>query len=93
MSKQLSFSAAISTLVMAAFVLSATPAMPGHNEMSDSVFMGCPLLAAGDTAYGYNLGANSYVRKPVEFGAFVEAVSSLGLYWVLLNRPPPLQVV
>jgi two-component system response regulator len=38
----------------------------------------------------YNLGANSYVRKPVEFGAFVEAVSSLGLYWVLLNRPPPL---
>ena len=36
------------------------------------------------------LGANSYVRKPVEFGAFVEAVSSLGLYWVLLNRPPPL---
>jgi hypothetical protein len=32
MSKQLSFSAAISTLVMAAFVLSATPAMPGHNE-------------------------------------------------------------
>jgi len=43
-----------------------------------------------DMIASYNLGANSYVRKPVEFGAFVEAVSSLGLYWVLLNRPPPL---
>ena len=42
-----------------------------------------------DVIASYNLGANSYVRKPVEFGAFVEAVSSLGLYWVLLNRPPP----
>jgi two-component system response regulator len=46
-----------------------------------------------DVLASYNLGANSYVRKPVEFGAFVEAVSSLGLYWVLLNRPPPMQVV
>ena len=43
-----------------------------------------------DVIASYNLGANSYVRKPVEFGAFVEAVSGLGLYWVLLNRPPPL---
>lgn len=43
-----------------------------------------------DVIASYNLGANSYVRKPVEFGAFVEAVSSLGLYWVLLNRPPPI---
>ena len=42
-----------------------------------------------DLISGYRLGANSYVRKPVEFGAFVEAVSSLGLYWILLNRPPP----
>jgi two-component system response regulator len=46
-----------------------------------------------DVLASHNLGANSYVRKPVEFGAFVEAVSSLGLYWVLLNRPPPVQVV
>jgi two-component system, response regulator len=46
-----------------------------------------------DVLASYNLGANSYVRKPVEFGAFVEAVSSLGLYWVLLNRPPPVQVM
>ena len=46
-----------------------------------------------DVLASYNLGANSYVRKPVEFGAFVEAVSNLGLYWVLLNRPPPMQVM
>ena len=37
----------------------------------------------------YKLGANSYVRKPVEFGAFAQAVSQLGLYWMLLNQPPP----
>jgi len=46
-----------------------------------------------DVIASYNLGANSYVRKPVEFGSFVEAVSSLGLYWVLLNRPPPIHAV
>jgi two-component system response regulator len=46
-----------------------------------------------DVIASYNLGANSYVRKPVEFGSFVEAVSSLGLYWVLLNRPPPLHAL
>ena len=46
-----------------------------------------------DVIASYNLGANSYVRKPVEFGAFVEAVSSLGLYWTTVNRPPPLDVL
>jgi two-component system response regulator len=46
-----------------------------------------------DVLASYSLGANSYVRKPVEFGSFVEAVSSLGLYWVLLNRPPPLHAM
>jgi two-component system, response regulator len=38
------------------------------------------------TAYG--LGANSYVVKPVDFDAFAEAVSSLGLHWLLVNQPP-----
>ena len=42
-----------------------------------------------DRLRSYRLGANSYVRKPVEFGAFVEAVAQLGLYWVLFNEPPP----
>ena len=46
-----------------------------------------------DVLASYELGANSYVRKPVEFGAFVEAVSSVGLYWAQLNRAPPLQIL
>ncbi len=41
-----------------------------------------------DMLRSYKSGANSYVRKPVEFGAFAEAVSQLGLYWVLLNQQP-----
>jgi two-component system, response regulator len=42
-----------------------------------------------DRIQGYALGANSYVRKPVEFGQFAEAVRQLGLYWLVLNQPPP----
>jgi two-component system, response regulator len=42
-----------------------------------------------DMLRSYKLGANSYVRKPVEFGSFANAVSQLGLYWMLLNQPPP----
>lgn len=42
-----------------------------------------------DLASGYRLGANSYVRKPVDFQEFVEAVRQLGLYWLLLNQQPP----
>jgi two-component system, response regulator len=41
-----------------------------------------------DVAEGYRLGANSYVSKPVEFDAFVGAVTQLGLYWLLVNKPP-----
>jgi two-component system response regulator len=37
----------------------------------------------------YRHGANSYVRKPVEFGAFVTAVGQLGVYWMLINQSPP----
>jgi two-component system response regulator len=36
----------------------------------------------------YDLGTNSYIRKPVNFDEFVEAVSHLGLYWLVLNQPP-----
>jgi CheY-like chemotaxis protein len=42
-----------------------------------------------DIVEGYRLGANSYVRKPVDFGHFADAVRQLGLYWVLVNERPP----
>lgn len=41
-----------------------------------------------DVVASYELGVNSYVPKPVEFDRFVAAVSEVGLYWLLLNRPP-----
>lgn len=43
-----------------------------------------------DLATGYDLGSNSYIRKPVDFNQFALAVEQLGLYWLLLNEPPPL---
>ena len=43
-----------------------------------------------DVAMSYDLGANSYIRKPVDFHQFAEAVRTLDLYWVVLNEPPPL---
>ncbi len=42
-----------------------------------------------DLIQGYSLGANSYVRKPVDFNQFVDAVRQLGLYWLVLNEAPP----
>jgi len=42
-----------------------------------------------DLIEGYGRGANSYVRKPVDFNQFVDAVRQLGLYWLVLNEPPP----
>jgi two-component system response regulator len=42
-----------------------------------------------DRMTGYGLGANSYVRKPVDFDQFVIAATQLGLYWLVLNEPPP----
>jgi two-component system, response regulator len=42
-----------------------------------------------DIAQSYDLGANSYIRKPVDFKQFVEAVRHLGLYWLVINEPPP----
>lgn len=42
-----------------------------------------------DIVNGYHLGANSYVRKPVDFTQFMEAIRQLGLYWLVLNETPP----
>jgi len=42
-----------------------------------------------DRLQGYDYGANSYVRKPVDFDAFVTAAGQMGLYWLLLNEAPP----
>jgi two-component system, response regulator len=46
-----------------------------------------------DRINGYGLGANSYVRKPVDFNQFLEAVRQLGLYWLVLNEPSPVRRV
>jgi CheY-like chemotaxis protein len=42
-----------------------------------------------DIAASYDLGVNSYIRKPVDFGQFADAVKQLGLYWLVTNEPPP----
>ena len=42
-----------------------------------------------DLLRGYDLGANSYIRKPVDFDQFTRAIQQLGIYWMVLNEPPP----
>lgn len=42
-----------------------------------------------DLMAGYDLGANSYIRKPVDFEQFLEAAGALGMYWLMWNEPPP----
>ena len=47
-------------------------------------------IEENDIINGYRLGANSYVRKPVDFTQFVDAIKLLGLYWLIWNEPAPL---
>lgn len=42
-----------------------------------------------DVIKGYSFGANSYIRKPVDFAQFIEAIRQVGLYWLMMNEPPP----
>lgn len=44
-----------------------------------------------DVAAAYDNGANSYIRKPVDFEQFVESIHTLGIYWLSLNEPPPMR--
>lgn len=44
-----------------------------------------------DVIRGFDLGANAYVRKPIAFNDFVDAAKTLGLFWLLLNEPPPVR--
>jgi two-component system response regulator len=46
-----------------------------------------------DLVAGYNLGANSYIQKPVDFDQFRETVKSVGLYWLVINQPAPVSGV
>ena len=42
-----------------------------------------------DVAAGYDLGTNSYIRKPVDFHQFADTIKQLGMYWLVTNQPPP----
>ena len=42
-----------------------------------------------DLAASYDLGVNSYIRKPIDFAQFAQTIQQLGLYWLVLNEPPP----
>lgn len=62
-------------------------------EDSRTKFMPVVILTSSkeesDVMNGYKMHANSYIRKPVDFDQFAEAIKELGLYWLILNEPPP----
>ena len=47
------------------------------------------VISVENLSKSYRLGTNAYVVKPVEFHAFIEAVTQLGLFWAVVNEPPP----
>ena len=68
--------------------MAAERKMQTHKEETVAALM-CSLTDGLDLVSGYKLGANSYLRKPVDFLQFSEAARQLGIYWLLLNEPPP----
>ncbi len=59
------------------------------DEMAEACPRRPPVLRRGhDIVESYRLGANGYVSKPVEFHEFSDVVTKLGLYWLLVNKPP-----
>ncbi|MFY9221271.1 MAG: response regulator [Blastocatellia bacterium] len=46
-----------------------------------------------DLVISYNLGANAYVVKPVDFQQFITAVKEIGLFWAVINEPPPIKII
>ncbi len=60
----------------------------GPNKRVPVVMLTCS-KEEDDMAAGYDLGANSYIHKPVDFNQFAVAIEQLGLYWLVLNQPPP----
>jgi DNA-binding response OmpR family regulator len=63
-----------------------------HDELRNTpVVMLTSSREERDIVRSYNLGVNAYVVKPVEFNGFVEAIRELGLFWAVINQPPPNQ--
>jgi CheY-like chemotaxis protein len=64
----------------------------GHEQLRNTpVVMLTSSREERDIVRSYNLGVNAYVVKPVEFTGFVEAIKELGLFWAVINQPPPAQ--